>query len=177
MGTRNLTCVVKNGEYKVAQYGQWDGYLSGQGTTVLKFLRTTNMKEFNKNIDKVKFMNSVEINELDKTNWKETHPYLSRDYAAKILNVIMSNGGEVELIDESEFGKDSLMCEYAYVINLDTMKLEVYSGFNQSKNNQSTRFYVEDPDGNYYGSSLLVEFDTNELPTDKEFLAYDEEDE
>ena len=28
MGTRNLTCVFKDGEYKVAQYGQWDGYPS-----------------------------------------------------------------------------------------------------------------------------------------------------
>jgi len=26
MGTRNLTCVMKDGQYKVAQYGQWDGY-------------------------------------------------------------------------------------------------------------------------------------------------------
>lgn len=27
MGTRNLTIVYSNGEYKVAQYGQWDGIL------------------------------------------------------------------------------------------------------------------------------------------------------
>lgn len=26
MGTRNLTIVYSNGEYKVAQYGQWDGF-------------------------------------------------------------------------------------------------------------------------------------------------------
>lgn len=27
MGTRNLTIVYSNGEYKVAQYGQWMGIL------------------------------------------------------------------------------------------------------------------------------------------------------
>lgn len=26
MGTRHLTAVVIDGDYKVAQYGQWDGY-------------------------------------------------------------------------------------------------------------------------------------------------------
>jgi len=40
MGTRNLTMVISKGETKVAQYGQWDGYPSGQGVTILKFLRT-----------------------------------------------------------------------------------------------------------------------------------------
>ena len=39
MGTRNLTCVFINGEYKVAQYCQWDGYPSVQGVRVLSFLR------------------------------------------------------------------------------------------------------------------------------------------
>ena len=31
MGTRNLTAVYLDGQYKVAQYGQWDGYPEGQG--------------------------------------------------------------------------------------------------------------------------------------------------
>jgi hypothetical protein len=38
MGTRNLTMVISKGETKVAQYGQWDGYPSGQGATILNFL-------------------------------------------------------------------------------------------------------------------------------------------
>ena len=39
MGTRNLTIVYSNGEYKVAQYGQWDGYPEGLGVQLLKYLR------------------------------------------------------------------------------------------------------------------------------------------
>ncbi len=45
-GTRNLTCVVVGGEYKVAQYGQWDGYPSGQGLTALNFLRGMDREAF-----------------------------------------------------------------------------------------------------------------------------------
>jgi hypothetical protein len=40
MGTRNLTMVISNGETKVAQYGQWDGYPSGQGVNILGFLQS-----------------------------------------------------------------------------------------------------------------------------------------
>ncbi len=39
MGTRNLTMVISKGETKVAQYGQWDGYPSGQGVNILEFLK------------------------------------------------------------------------------------------------------------------------------------------
>ena len=40
MGTRHLTIVAAAGGYPVAQYGQWDGYPSGQGVTALNFLKT-----------------------------------------------------------------------------------------------------------------------------------------
>jgi hypothetical protein len=41
MGTRNLVAVYLDGIHRIAQYGQWDGYPSGQGKTVLSFLRET----------------------------------------------------------------------------------------------------------------------------------------
>ena len=49
MGTRNLTIVHKNGEYKVAQYGQWDGYPEGLGATLLNFLKNVNSNGQEKN--------------------------------------------------------------------------------------------------------------------------------
>ena len=38
MTTRSLTAVKVDGEYKIAQYGHYDGYPLGQGIYVLKFL-------------------------------------------------------------------------------------------------------------------------------------------
>ena len=43
MGTRNLTMVYSNGNYKVVQYGQFDGYPSGLGVQVLSFLKGGNV--------------------------------------------------------------------------------------------------------------------------------------
>lgn len=37
--TNNLTSVWFESKYRIAQYGQFDGYPSGQGLTVLHFLR------------------------------------------------------------------------------------------------------------------------------------------
>lgn len=39
MGTRNITRVRSNGEVKINQYCQWDGYPTGRGLDVLKFCR------------------------------------------------------------------------------------------------------------------------------------------
>jgi hypothetical protein len=43
MGTRNLICGVVDGEMKVAQYCQWDGYIDGQGKWLAEYIHK-NMK-------------------------------------------------------------------------------------------------------------------------------------
>ena len=44
MGTRHITAVVSEGQFVVAQYGQWDGYPTGQEMTLWLLLvaRLTN---------------------------------------------------------------------------------------------------------------------------------------
>ena len=39
MGTRHLICAISDDEYRIAQYGQWDGYPEGQGAAILEFLK------------------------------------------------------------------------------------------------------------------------------------------
>jgi hypothetical protein len=38
MGTRNLSMVIYDNKIKVAQYSQWDGYPTGNGSMILEFL-------------------------------------------------------------------------------------------------------------------------------------------
>ena len=65
MGTRNLTCVVYKCEYKIAQYGQWDGYPEGQGITCLKFLREQmDEKKFKEKLGSIAFYAGNELPEL-----------------------------------------------------------------------------------------------------------------
>lgn len=46
MGTRHLICVVLDGDFRVAQYGQWDGQPHGAGAEVVRFLRRVDLETF-----------------------------------------------------------------------------------------------------------------------------------
>ena len=51
MGTRSLIVVYMDGDYRVAQYSQCDGYPEGQGMSVLKFLENDFVEhKFRKNL-------------------------------------------------------------------------------------------------------------------------------
>ena len=66
MGTRNLTCVVKGGEYKIAQYGQWDGYPTGAGKKILNFLKNANLEIFSEKVSQLRFVTAEEAERFNK---------------------------------------------------------------------------------------------------------------
>ena len=188
MGTRNLTIVHKNGEYKVAQYGQWDGYPEGLGATLLNFLKNVNMDSFRNAIDNVSFYTKEELEDIDKYiddmrkdipnyEWQRYFPHLSRDCGGDILNHIVFKG--VDKVKNSiDFAADSLFCEWAYVIDLDTNKFEVYKGFNHKELSSDERFYfLEDKSDkenivckDYHPIKFVKSYDLNNLPDEKIFI-------
>lgn len=147
---------MQNGEYKVAQYGQWDGYPTGQGEEIVKFLKKNFEKEsFLKNLNSTKVLSDEEVSNLWKLmgaddsgmvsmdisdKFKVKYPQLSRDCGAEILDHIQKNP-HLLIHHTLDFAADSLFCEYAYVVNLDTDKLEVYEGFNKSPLDENERFF------------------------------------
>jgi len=145
MGTRHLTMAVVDGEYKVAQYGQWDGYPSGQGENIVNFITQEMDKDrFVSALRECKFLTDEAISErwvecgakpgnsmvsldvADRFNAK--YPQLSRDTGSNVLQLIQD--GARELQDSRDFAADSLFCEYAYLLDMDNEILEVYRGFN-----------------------------------------------
>lgn len=182
MGTRHLIAVQFNGEYKVAQYGQWDGYPEGQGKAVLNFLRDEKLfDKLKTNLGKCRFIEDDEVDRLNdllnksdaKTvNWY--HDFCSRDLGAKVLeNIAGSTDNEILLIDRISFAKDGLFCEWAYVVDLDKNTFEVYKGFGKTELSPEERFYdAEFKSGNEYQPvRLRATFSLDALPDDDEFYS------
>lgn len=134
MGTRNLTIVKSKNKTKVAQYGQWDGYPTGQGQTIADFLKAVDLEKFKKQVDSLGEYTEVDIKKaykeaghdgkselvtMDVSKRKdEAHPALCRDYGAGILQLIHEGKVTKVRLDEN-FKEDGLFCEYWYEINLD----------------------------------------------------------
>lgn len=195
MGTRNLTIVKVDGKYPLANYGQWDGYPSGQGITILNFLRREFKPSFiYKKLPKIKELTDKESNEVLKkigsidgwmtdkqfNEWKKYFPYADRNLGGEILHLInVADADEIKIDNSLDFAADSLFCEWAYVIDFDTNKFEVYKGFNQEPLTEEDRFFFlqgKEP-VEYYPVKLAVSFDLNKLPTKKQFLDYFKNDE
>lgn len=150
MGTRNVTIIIADKETKVAQYCQWDGYPSGQGLDIIKFFRDTlasNPAQLTifkqKVLNKTKFLSDSELKDLWKSagagdsgwvtmdvseKFEQLYPSLHRNTGAEILDIINKSNDVVPLTDASDFVNDGLFCEWAYVVDLDKNKLEVYQG-------------------------------------------------
>lgn len=185
MGTRNLTIVVIDGQTKIAQYGQWDGYPNGQGITVLEFIRDKMKWDFR---DKVRACSWITEDEY-KTLWEahspgssgqlfigydiakafsQKHPELSRDTAAQILEMVQNSENGLKLQNNEDFLQDGLFCEWAYKLDLDEHTLTVYSGFHKGTNGNE---YETRPIKTYKFLEL-VEKDTKEFV--KELTAAEE---
>lgn len=144
MGTRHLIEVILNGETKVAQYGQWDGYPDGQGKDICSFIETlSDLDAFKRAVSKLHFLSEEEIQDrwaqcgahLESSfvdmkvsqKYSITWPWLSRDCGSNVLAMIAK--GEVDGLDDaSSFKNDELFCEFRYVLDLDKENLECYDG-------------------------------------------------
>jgi hypothetical protein len=159
MGTRNLT-VVKNkeGETKVALYGQWDGYPSYSGIQALEFLRDEgNQALLSAKLDLVQFITDEECDELynaskSSTDWENkdfltAYPGLHRDTGIGILSIVANAVYPIKMIDNSDFRNDTLFCEGVYEVDFST--------------NKFTTIYADNK----------VSYDLDDLPSDEEYLA------
>lgn len=192
MGTRNLTCVVANGKMQIAQYGQWDGYPSCTGVGILAWLSDPKANFDRLKEAALKTLRMEPDHELEA--WTEAepdfgvvrlilhsdfhdYPSFTRDMGFEVLEYLVSTENPIVVMDEG-FVEDSLFCEWAYVIDLDKMTLEVYEGFNKSQLDEGERFYTgEIPEPAYEGADiyypikLAKSYDLDNLPNEEQFLA------
>ena len=192
MGTRHLIAVQYNGEYKIAQYGQWDGYPSAQGVEVLKFISNNDyLEKLKSKLPNVRFIddekdkdfiesynksapeypNNLDSRTPEQKMWYES--YMSRNLGFRILeNIANSQDKEILLNNRITFAADSLFCEYAYVVDLDSETFEIYRGFQKSPPAQGERFanLEVDKGSEYFQVTLVKKYDLSNLPTREQFL-------
>lgn len=173
MGTRNLTCVILDGDYVVTKYCQWDGYPSGQGAALAEFLRDDfDRALLIRNLRNVSRLTDDDIQDrwvavgaargANTVPWDVAkdfgvaHPQLSRDTGgAELLRYIQrTDTPELPEADPS-FAADSLFCEWAYVVDLDAGTLETYRGFNEEPLSAEERFASMYKGGDYHPVRLI----------------------
>ena len=113
MGTRGLYGYKIDGELKLT-YNHGDSYPSYLGSNVIKYIclySIDEIKQIAKSIEMVNDPDDYYYNNLRK------HQGDLRAY---------HRNGVTMMIDNRDFIEDALFCEWAYIINLDTLKLEIY---------------------------------------------------
>jgi hypothetical protein len=137
MGTRNLTKAIYNGEPIIAQYGQWDGYPEGQGTTLFYTLQDPKtIEDFISKIPQIYYPTDEQLREISKPfedgsmdgmmtfesgkSFGEKYPTLTRDTCGEIIRVIANYGdGQIPIVKDLDFENDALFCEAVYEVDLD----------------------------------------------------------
>lgn len=189
MGTRNLTMIYADGTYPVAKYCQWDGYPEGQGATLVEILRQADMDELKRKALACKAATDADFKAASEASigsdpewvtidqsrkFHEDYPELHRDTGAEIVRMILASPDPLTIKHDIDFAANSLFCEWAYVVDLDAMRLEVFKGFNTQPLGPNDRFafLAGEADGDYHPVRLVCSFDLHNLPqTDDDFLA------
>jgi len=147
MGTRHRQAVIsKRGALKIQQYGQWDGYPSGQGIDILKYLRSGDLKKYQKNLTPIKQPTKAQIAEVETDEeWPTNYPHLSRDCGSRIHELIEE--GKVPFVVHTPEKECEHWCEGFYTIDF-----------------QKGVFISE-----FHGT--VKEYPLDDLPTDEVYLA------
>lgn len=176
MSTRGIYGIRKGKEDKIT-YNHSDSYPDCLGYTMAEFCATTSIDELN---------NIYERIELVDENTKPTTEQVKA--CAEYTNTSVSTGstddwycllrelqghpekwkkidGTIYMIDDAEFIKNSLFCEYGYIINLDTECLEFWIGWQKVPWDEN-RYGTERNDSGYYPCWMIKEYPLKDITPD-----------
>jgi len=179
MGTRAVMGFRKNNVDKY-QYVHYNGYPEGLGRELVYALKDTTIEQLNTIYDNIQMVSGKEPPTIEQK--KACFKYANINVSNQSLddwycllrnaqgNLHAYKEGLVYMLDSGDFIKNSLFCEYAYIINLDTNELEFWTGF-QKKPDSSNRYGVEpshiiEEDEKYYPCKLQKTFPLGDIPAD-----------
>lgn len=163
MGTRGVFGFHKNGVDKIT-YNHYDSYPEELGVSMLEFCQKYTAEEMKKIFDRITM---VELGSTPTAKQQvECEKYMDLRVSEQSPDdwycLLREAQGSLEpwaeglkyMIDSKDFLKDSLFCEWGYVINLTEETLEVYRGFQTTP--QNNRYKIDKPfDSKYYNCKLL----------------------
>ena len=140
MGTRG-SYGFRTGEQDKLTYNHFDSYPTGLGGIMVKFIKDNTNEQLAEYAERMIMVNDGDtpteqqmavcqtyFNDNVATGRQEDWYCLLREAQG---HPDAYKNGLVYMIDGASFMNDSLFCEYAYVINMDTKMLEFYKGFNK----------------------------------------------
>lgn len=171
MGTRGLYGIRKDGFDKTT-YNHYDSYPDCLGHDMVKFCASHSPEEMKKLFDSIILVREDDTPTAEQIEFCVGMGYLDKTVSTKSENdwyCLLRNiqgdlsalydcyakNGRAYMIDSHEFICDSLFCEYAYIINLDTEMFEFWMGF-QHEPCEGNRYGVACNDG-YYPCRKVLE--------------------
>ena len=180
MSTRGLYGFRKNGVDKLT-YNHADSYPDGLGYDMLELCRDFSIKDLNKLYDLLEMVNEDStptkeqikickenhytdfgVSSQSETDWYCLLRRLQGNFEA--LKMAVEENKHMFMIDSQDFIKDSLFCEYGYIVNLDSESLEFWLGF-QREPDKTNRYGTELDDG-YYPCKFVLNISLNSIDTD-----------
>jgi len=190
MGTRGAIGWRKDGVDKIA-YNHFDSYPTCLGVEMLEYARNS-IPTLHTHYDREEMIDEevpptpeqikrckdkgavdLKVSTQDERDWY----CLLRETQGKLKETADLG----YMIDYSKFLADSLFCEWAYIINLDSKKFEVYQGFQtnvpegrygkitqESVDHQLAAAYKGSH--MYFGVGLIKEYSLAKLPSDSAFV-------
>ena len=158
MGTRGTYGYRKNKQDKL-MYNHYDSYPEGLGQNMLEYIKMYSNKEINDICDSIKFVENdknFQIQQEMKGKIQSREDYLSSFHEDSTILMPEDNG----------FIKDSLFCEWGYIVNLDTECLEVWRGF-QIVSQKGNRYGRKKNSDGYYPCRLMAEIPFDDLRKNK----------
>lgn len=163
MGTRGVFGFHKNSVDKI-RYNHYDSYPSGLGKDVKEFV-TKHIDELNDISDRIVLVDNKhpptkkQIKECEKYTDLSVSEQSTKDWYCLLRgaqdNLEAYADGLKYMEDGADFIKESLFCEWGYVINLDTNRLEIYKGFQNHP--QDNRYKITKSRDGYYNCALIRE--------------------
>jgi hypothetical protein len=162
-----------NGEDKIT-YNYFDSYPEGLGINIINFIKETSKQNLQKIAEDIILVKEDSV--PTKEQVEACKQFYNGDVSSQCINdwycLLRNSQGDLipycnglkYMIDSHAFLKDSLSCEWAYIINLDTGNLEVYRGWNQEPNGLGRYANLKTEEkSEYYGVRLIAVVNLNEV--------------